>query len=160
MNSNVGYGLPSIFHFFQASICHIESPIHQSIPQHHAEVDQDQFVRPPSTNPTSFQDARNFELSDQLPPYQYVILRLDGRSFHRFTRLYSFTNPTTRAQLERVHGARAGCGKALPEDGHAVVYPVGPKLMEYIRWRYVDCSYPPFPSAKYPGHVDNTYNAR
>ncbi|CAK5274889.1 unnamed protein product [Mycena citricolor] len=54
-----------------------------------------------------FAHVRNFELPDPLLPGTYMVLRLDGHSFHRFSDEHGFTKPNDLRALELMdHAAR------------------------------------------------------
>ena len=55
-----------------------------------------------------FAYVRNFELPDPLLPDTYLVVRLDGHSFHRFSDTHNFVKPNDERALKLMdHAARA-----------------------------------------------------
>ncbi|KAJ7056855.1 Thg1 C terminal domain-containing protein [Mycena amicta] len=56
---------------------------------------------------SKFAYVRNFELPDPLLPGTFIVLRLDGHSFHRFSEVHAFTKPNDERALKLMdHAAR------------------------------------------------------
>lgn len=49
---------------------------------------------------SKFSYVRNFELPDPLLPDTYIVFRLDGHSFHRFSDVHGFVKPNDKRALE------------------------------------------------------------
>ncbi|KAK8850597.1 hypothetical protein IAR55_004516 [Kwoniella newhampshirensis] len=47
-----------------------------------------------------FEYVRNFELPDPLMPNTYIVVRIDGRGFHKFSDTHSFEKPNDRRALD------------------------------------------------------------
>ncbi|TFK73229.1 tRNAHis guanylyltransferase [Pluteus cervinus] len=61
---------------------------------------------------SKFAYVRNFELPDPLLPETYIVFRLDGHSFHRFSEVHDFTKPNDTRALELMdHAARSIMGE-------------------------------------------------
>ncbi|KAJ1030293.1 hypothetical protein NDA16_001203 [Ustilago loliicola] len=49
---------------------------------------------------TRFAYVRNFELPDSVIPSTYLVVRIDGKGFHKFSALHSFLKPNDPTALE------------------------------------------------------------
>lgn len=54
---------------------------------------------------SKFSYVRNFELSDALLPNTYLVVRLDGKGFHRFSDKHKFRKPNDRRALDLMNTA-------------------------------------------------------
>jgi tRNA(His) guanylyltransferase len=54
---------------------------------------------------TRFSYVREYELSDALLPNTFIVVRLDGKGFHRFSDHYGFEKPNDRRALELINAA-------------------------------------------------------
>jgi tRNA(His) guanylyltransferase len=52
-----------------------------------------------------FAYVRNYEQPDVLLPNTFIVVRLDGKSFHRFSEQHSFVKPNDRRALELMNAA-------------------------------------------------------
>ena len=58
-----------------------------------------------SASTHSHASIRNFELSDALLPNTYLVVRLDGKGFHRFSDKHKFRKPNDRRALDLMNTA-------------------------------------------------------
>jgi len=49
--------------------------------------------------------VKNFEITDTLLPNAYIVVRLDGRSFNKFSKEYRFKKPNDRCALQLMNKA-------------------------------------------------------
>jgi hypothetical protein len=49
--------------------------------------------------------VRDYELADSLLPNTFVVIRIDGHGFHRFSTIYEFEKPNDRRALELMNAA-------------------------------------------------------
>ncbi|EST10001.1 tRNAHis guanylyltransferase catalytic domain protein [Kalmanozyma brasiliensis GHG001] len=54
---------------------------------------------------TRFAYVRNFELPDSVIPSVYLVVRIDGKGFHKFSALHSFAKPNDPSALELMNTA-------------------------------------------------------
>lgn len=54
---------------------------------------------------TRFAYVRNFELPDSVIPSVYLVVRIDGKGFHKFSALHTFAKPNDPAALELMNTA-------------------------------------------------------
>jgi tRNA(His) guanylyltransferase len=55
-----------------------------------------------------FAYVRNFELPDPLLPATFIVFRIDGHSFHRFSDVHTFAKPNDSRALQLMdHAARS-----------------------------------------------------
>ncbi|KAF9048836.1 Thg1 C terminal domain-containing protein [Panaeolus papilionaceus] len=59
--------------------------------------------------------VRNFELPDPLLPGTYMLFRLDGHSFHRFSDVHNFTKPNDIRALELMDRAATEVMEQFPD---------------------------------------------
>lgn len=54
---------------------------------------------------TRFAYVRQYEIPDTLLPGTFMVVRLDGKGFHRFADTYGFVKPNDRRALELMNAA-------------------------------------------------------
>jgi tRNA(His) guanylyltransferase len=59
--------------------------------------------------------VRAFEQPDTLLPNTWIVIRLDGRGFHKFSARYEFTKPNDRAALDLMNEAAKGVLEEVKE---------------------------------------------
>jgi len=59
--------------------------------------------------------VKNFEKSETLLPLTYIVIRIDGRGFHKFSSKYGFEKPNDRRALDLMNAAATGVLKELPD---------------------------------------------
>ncbi|KZT54470.1 tRNAHis guanylyltransferase [Calocera cornea HHB12733] len=62
-----------------------------------------------------FAYVRSFELPDPLLPSTYIVCRIDGRSFHRFTEAHGFDKPNDERGLRLMDRAAEGVMREVPD---------------------------------------------
>lgn len=155
-----------------------------------------------------FEYVKTFERENILLPQTHIVIRVDGRGFHKFSDLYKFDKPNDVKALQVINSAARKVMESMPDvilaygdsdeysfllrkdcelferrefklittfastfsayyqfywslinpdkpldigrlptfDARAVVYPNDANVMDYFRWRQVDC------------HINNLYN--
>ncbi|KAI9637086.1 tRNA guanylyltransferase [Dioszegia hungarica] len=68
-----------------------------------------------------FEYVRNFELPDPLIPNTYIVVRIDGRGFHKFSDAHGFTKPNDVPALDLMNRA----ARAVMDDLSDVVLAFG-----------------------------------
>ncbi|XP_042139808.1 putative tRNA(His) guanylyltransferase isoform X3 [Peromyscus maniculatus bairdii] len=96
---------------------------------------------------SKFEYVRDFEADDTCLPHCWVVVRLDGRNFHRkfmtlvasqFASSYVFYWPDYFEDQPLLYPPGF--------DGRVVLYPSNQTLKDYLSWRQADC------------HINNLYN--
>lgn len=64
---------------------------------------------------SKYEYVRNFEQLDVLLPNTWIVVRIDGRGFHKLTAKYNFEKPNDRRALDLMNAAAAGVMKELPD---------------------------------------------
>ncbi|GAB7364666.1 hypothetical protein MBLNU230_g5468t1 [Neophaeotheca triangularis] len=64
---------------------------------------------------SSFQYVRNFELPDPLPPSNWIVIRIDGRGFSKFTTKHAFTKPNDIRALNLMNASAVEVVKAFQD---------------------------------------------
>lgn len=64
---------------------------------------------------SSFQYTRLFELPDPLPPSNWIVIRLDGRSFSKFTAKHHFAKPNDTRALKLMNACAVEVLKAFTD---------------------------------------------
>ncbi|KAG6819553.1 hypothetical protein H0H93_010763 [Arthromyces matolae] len=80
---------------------------------------------------TKFAYVRNFELPDPLLPGTFMVFRLDGHSFHRFSDKHNFIKPNDVRALQLMDHAASDVMEEYPDivlafgesDEYRYVYP-------------------------------------
>lgn len=62
-----------------------------------------------------YEYIRSFELPDPLLPNTYIVVRLDGRGFHKLCTRYAFTKPNDARALALMNQAATSCLRAIPD---------------------------------------------
>lgn len=70
---------------------------------------------------TDFQYVRRFETWDPIPPSNWIVIRIDGRSFSHLTKKYAFTKPNDIRALDLMNAAAT----AVVRSFHDVVLAYG-----------------------------------
>ncbi|XP_054831846.1 probable tRNA(His) guanylyltransferase isoform X2 [Eublepharis macularius] len=117
---------------------------------------------------SKFEYVRDFEPDDTCLPNCWVVVRLDGRNFHRFAEQHGFKKPNDDRALQLMNSkfmthvvsqfasSYVFYWKDYFEDqpllyppgfdGRVVLYPSDQNLKDYLSWRQADC------------HINNLYN--
>ncbi|KAF3096553.1 tRNA-His guanylyltransferase [Orbilia oligospora] len=84
---------------------------------------------------SKFEYVRHFELSNTtyLLPNTYIIIRIDGRSFHRFTTLHSFTKPNDSRALSLMNAAAVAVFHDLGGEVISIAYGVSDEFSFVLR---------------------------
>lgn len=61
---------------------------------------------------SKFEYVRNFEVDDKCLPECFIVVRLDGRSFHKFSEKHDFIKPNDKRALELM----SSCGKRVLKE--------------------------------------------
>ncbi|KAI9837033.1 MAG: Glucose-responsive transcription factor [Sarea resinae] len=64
---------------------------------------------------SKYEYVRNFEHSDALLPNTWIVVRIDGRGFHKLTSKYGFVKPNDRRALDLMNAAATAVVKDLPD---------------------------------------------
>lgn len=70
---------------------------------------------------SKYEYVKSFELEDRLLPLTWIVVRIDGRSFHRFADVHDFRKPNDIDALNLMNE----CAKAVMEDLPDVVFSYG-----------------------------------
>lgn len=70
---------------------------------------------------SKYEYVKSFELEDRLLPCTWIVVRIDGRSFHRFSDVHDFQKPNDSNALHLMND----CAKAVMEDLSDVVFAYG-----------------------------------
>ncbi|KAH8813276.1 tRNAHis guanylyltransferase-like protein Thg1 [Xylogone sp. PMI_703] len=62
-----------------------------------------------------YEYVRNFEQPDNLLPNTWIVIRIDGRGFHKFSDKYAFEKPNDRRALDLMNAAAKAVMTALPD---------------------------------------------
>jgi len=54
---------------------------------------------------SEFEYVRNFELTDTLPPSNWIVVRIDGRGFSKFSKKHAFEKPNDKRALDLMNAA-------------------------------------------------------
>ncbi|KAF4635013.1 hypothetical protein G7Y89_g3083 [Cudoniella acicularis] len=104
---------------------------------------------------SKYEYVKAFEQPDILLPNTWIVVRIDGRGFHKFSAKYAFEKPNDRRALDLMNAAAKAVMTELPDiviaygisdEYRAVMYPSVQNLRDYMSWRQVDC------------HINNLYN--
>ncbi|KAI4684798.1 uncharacterized protein J4E88_004239 [Alternaria novae-zelandiae] len=93
---------------------------------------------------SKFEYVRGFEQPDNLIPNTWIVVRIDGRGFSKFTSKYEFLKPNDKNGLDVMNAAAIAVMKELPD----LVLAFG-NSDEYRTAPY---------SNDEPGHINNLYN--
>ncbi|MED6174499.1 hypothetical protein PIB30_069588 [Stylosanthes scabra] len=107
--------------------------------------------------------VKSFEFDSKLMPLTWIVVRIDGCHFHRFSELLEFVKPNDDRALNLMNFCAISVLEEFPHDivfaygselkyppsfdGRAVCYPSIEILKDYLSWRQVDC------------HINNQYNS-
>ncbi|MCJ1287826.1 tRNA-His guanylyltransferase [Xylographa opegraphella] len=64
---------------------------------------------------SKYEYVKTFEKSDNLLPLTYIVVRIDGRGFHKLSSKYGFEKPNDRRALDLMNAAATGVLKELPD---------------------------------------------
>ncbi|MCJ1402079.1 tRNA-histidine guanylyltransferase 1-like [Xylographa trunciseda] len=64
---------------------------------------------------SKYEYVKTFEKSETLLPSTYIVVRIDGRGFHKFSSKYGFEKPNDRRALDLMNAAATGVLKELPD---------------------------------------------
>ncbi|KAJ7548619.1 hypothetical protein O6H91_07G019600 [Diphasiastrum complanatum] len=70
---------------------------------------------------SKYEYVKSFELADHLLPHTWIVVRIDGRSFHRFSKDHQFKRPNDEQALRLMNE----CAKAVMEDISDIVFAYG-----------------------------------
>ncbi|KAL3312332.1 tRNA-histidine guanylyltransferase 1-like [Cichlidogyrus casuarinus] len=108
-----------------------------------------------------FEYVRDFESVDRCLPNTWLVLRVDGQKFHKFSQKHCFAKPNDTRALKLANSAANHIISKITDivlayeqkllyppsfDGRVVVYPTVDNLRDYLSWRQADC------------HINNLYN--
>jgi tRNA(His) guanylyltransferase len=62
-----------------------------------------------------YEYVREFEQPDRLPKSNWIVVRIDGRGFHKFSKKYDFKKPNDKRALDLMNAAAVGVMKELPD---------------------------------------------
>ncbi|KAF3921658.1 hypothetical protein AA313_de0210041 [Arthrobotrys entomopaga] len=84
---------------------------------------------------SKFEYVKHFELSTttHLLPNTYIIIRIDGRSFHRFTTTHSFTKPNDLRALNLMNAAASAVFHDLGGEVISIAYGVSDEYSFILR---------------------------
>ncbi|KAK9290123.1 hypothetical protein L1049_008288 [Liquidambar formosana] len=100
--------------------------------------------------------VKSFQFGNKLMPSTWVVIRIDGRHFHRFSEDHEFEKPNDEQALNLMNS----CAVAVLEEFQDIIFSYGlcseegfsvlskacQILQDYLAWRQVDC------------HINNQYN--
>ncbi|MCJ1296492.1 tRNA-His guanylyltransferase [Xylographa carneopallida] len=64
---------------------------------------------------SKYEYVKTFEKSDLLLPSTYIVVRIDGRGFHKFSTKYRFEKPNDRRAIDLMNAAATGVLEELPD---------------------------------------------
>ncbi|KAF8243785.1 putative tRNAHis guanylyltransferase [Wilcoxina mikolae CBS 423.85] len=64
---------------------------------------------------SKYEYVRQFEKSDNLLPNTWIVVRLDGRAFHKFTARHNFTKPNDLRALNLMNAVATAVATEIPE---------------------------------------------
>lgn len=64
---------------------------------------------------SKYEYVKNFERDDTLLPECFIVVRIDGHGFHRFSDLHNFTKPNDSAALQLMNHAAKAVMKFFPD---------------------------------------------
>ncbi|MCJ1386374.1 tRNA-His guanylyltransferase [Xylographa soralifera] len=64
---------------------------------------------------SKYEYVKTFEKSDILLPHTSIVVRIDGRGFHKFSSKYGFEKPNDQRALDLMNAAATGVSKELPD---------------------------------------------
>ncbi|MCJ1245984.1 tRNA-His guanylyltransferase [Trapelia coarctata] len=64
---------------------------------------------------SKYEYVKSYEKDDTLLPSTYLVVRIDGRGFHKVSRKYEFEKPNDRRALDLMNAATAAVMKELPD---------------------------------------------
>lgn len=70
---------------------------------------------------SKFEYVRNFEQPDPVLPNTFMVLRLDGRGFHRFTAMHNYEKPNDDKGIRLMNK----CAECVMEEFHDVILAYG-----------------------------------
>ncbi|MED6151661.1 hypothetical protein PIB30_084554 [Stylosanthes scabra] len=114
--------------------------------------------------------VKSFEFDSKLMPLTWIVVRIDGCHFHRFSELHEFVKPNDERALNLMNSCAMSVLEEFPHDivfaygvsdeysfvlkkttdlfqRRAMCYPSIEILRDYLSWRQVDC------------HINNQYNS-
>ena len=62
-----------------------------------------------------FEYVRSFEQSDGILPNTFIVVRLDGKGFHKFSEAHAFAKPNDARALQLMNRAAATVMEAFPD---------------------------------------------
>ncbi|KAJ5553722.1 tRNA(His) guanylyltransferase [Penicillium frequentans] len=96
------------------------------------------LIPPPDMANSKFEYVKDFEQSDPLLPSTWIVVRIDGRGFHKLSDHYAFQKPNDRRALDLMNAAAVEVMKDLPDlciaygvsDEYSFVFPPTCQLFE------------------------------
>ncbi|SAL98334.1 hypothetical protein [Absidia glauca] len=70
---------------------------------------------------SKFEYVRHFEQNDTLLPNTYIVIRIDGRGFHRFSQTHNFAKPNDRRAIDLMNH----CAIQVMKDLHDIILAYG-----------------------------------
>ncbi|KDB27598.1 hypothetical protein H109_00615 [Trichophyton interdigitale MR816] len=64
---------------------------------------------------SKYEYVKNFEQSDELLPNTWIVIRIDGRGFHKLSDKYGFEKPNDRRALDLMNSAAQAVMKDIPD---------------------------------------------
>ncbi|EGD96857.1 tRNA(His) guanylyltransferase [Trichophyton tonsurans CBS 112818] len=64
---------------------------------------------------SKYEYVKNFEQSDKLLPNTWIVIRIDGRGFHKLSDKYGFEKPNDRRALDLMNSAAQAVMKDIPD---------------------------------------------
>ncbi|MCJ1236320.1 tRNA-His guanylyltransferase [Varicellaria rhodocarpa] len=68
---------------------------------------------------SKYEYVKDFEAQPTLLKSTYIVVRIDGRGFHKFSTKYDFAKPNDRRALDLMNAAATAVMKDLPDIGLA-----------------------------------------
>ncbi|KAG0461241.1 hypothetical protein HPP92_021538 [Vanilla planifolia] len=101
---------------------------------------------------SKYEYVKKFEVEDKLPPCNWVILRIDGCHFHRFSAVHDFEKPNDVNALMLMNS----CAVAMLEHFPDIAFAYGVSDEYSFIWKETSQFYQRRASAL--GHINNQYN--
>ena len=64
---------------------------------------------------SKYEYVRSFEASDVLLPCTWIVIRIDGQAFHKFSEKHKFEKPNDIFALDLMNAAAASCMRAFSD---------------------------------------------
>ncbi|MCJ1486149.1 tRNA-His guanylyltransferase [Schaereria dolodes] len=80
---------------------------------------------------SKFEYVKAFEKDDRLLPSTFIVVRIDGKGFHKLSQKYSFEKPNDRRALDLMNAAAAAVLKEIPDI--VIAYGVSDEFSIYLK---------------------------